>query len=266
MISLIEENYKKIENNENYIEFLRIYELLKKTPIDLFLLESYVNKILSKHFILIGKLKKKPKNFGFGMSVLFLGTDGTGKTTLVRALDEKLNLKTKQLYLGTANEYWILNFIKKLNNFQSKNIFLNKLHYIFFTGICFPIELGIRTFLANINGKFKVILIDRFPGYPFLNSNLLINKIYSFILPKPDLIVFLKGDALEISRRKVELNKEKTIQNMIKFEKLAKFLSNDKYISIDTTKKSIEESIFIVKTKIFSIKKIYNILGKIDIE
>ena len=261
-LNLIQSNLDEIKKNNFYNEFIKINELLKKNSKNLVLHKNYSEIIKSKHFVKSRVLNKKKMNYGHGMNVLFLGTDGSGKTSLIKILEDNLNLKTKKLYLGMGEDNCHFNIIKKFKNINPKNYLLKKIKSLIFTILLFPIELLLRIIVSKINSKYKIILIDRFPGYPLLSSNIFIKNIYKLILPKPDIVIFLKGDETVISKRKTKLNELQTKKNTIKFEKLAELLLPSNYISIDTTNLSIEQTMFTVKKNIFCHKKIKNLLHK----
>lgn len=203
---------------------------------DILKVSNIAKKILEESFSKTNvRLRRKKRNKGgMGLSVLLLGTDGTGKSTLVEGVANSLPFKSDKLYFGTGEEGWVYPAAKKLNFCKGGKVIscLNKV-------LSLPLELITRKLLKVKNGKYKVILIDRVPGWAVLDRRL--NLIYHRILPRIDIVFFLTGDSKVLATRKSERSYESTIKEDAKFRKVAEKLSSGKYIELDTTKLSINE-------------------------
>jgi len=187
------------------------------------------------------KFQYKKYKFGLGNTILFLGPDGAGKTSLIDAFSSSLSLKHNKLYLGMGADGWILRSVKWLK-FNSKNSFVRWLPLGFlFKYLGFPLELLSRQFKVSKYSKNRIVLIDRYPGYVFLYGKVT-PYLYSLILPKPDLIILLTGDAKQIAARKPnETTEARTISEIKKWRKVAIKLDPSRIIEIDTTKNDIDQ-------------------------
>lgn len=179
--------------------------------------------------------------FGLGFTVLFLGADGTGKTTLVKALQKEIPLKNKILYLGMGKKGWLLKSVQKYQNFCQEILWAGRFRFgLLFSWVLLPLELSMRRLKTSIGGKYAVIFIDRFPGWPFVNGGP-IKWLYRYILPRPDLIVLLGGDPETIfSRKPDETTPERVEKELKKWAIVANRIDASKIFKIDTTHKDIQ--------------------------
>lgn len=169
-------------------------------------------------------------NFSYGYTVLVLGTDGTGKTSLISNLNNISPVETKNMYLGTGDGGWVLDTVKKMHNSSKKRI-LQKV----FKNIILPLEFSLRVIRGKKNGKHKLILIDRFPGWAILSNSKLTKTIFKVILPKPQLVIFLYGDAHQIYERKKERDVKSILKDTSKFRKVANLVSDNNVFEVNTT-------------------------------
>jgi len=206
-------------------------------------LENAIKHYFDKKYSLntFGKFIYKKYKFGLGNTILFLGPDGVGKTSLIDSLSSSLSLKHSKLYLGMGADGWILRSVKWLK-FNSKNSFVSWLPLGFlFKYLGFPLELLSRQFKVSKYSKNRIVLIDRYPGYVFLYGKVAL-YLYSLILPKPDLIILLTGDAKQIAARKPnETTEARTISEIKKWREVAIKLDPSRIIEVDTTKNDIDE-------------------------
>ena len=201
---------------------------------------------------------KKKYNIGWGAKILFLGTDGAGKSTLIKAVKEKLLLKNKQLYLGTGEHGWTSTQMKKLLQWKSRNKIINKLYGFFKTYFLLPVEFLLRIVPVKIKSKYSVVLIDRIPGKIFLENSKHKQLLYKSILPKPDLVFFLNARPEILQERKpLEFSTERSLADIEKFRKVADKISGGNYISIDTSNLSISEATDLILSEIYKNHKVY---------
>jgi len=187
--------------------------------------------------------KDKKRRSGLGFCLLFLGTNGSGKTTLINQITKSLNFKISKLYLGQKD--WALKFVGGLYSKGGDIPVLNLLNIYFF----YPLDLLLRVFRVRRFSKFRLVLIDRIPGFAFLGNKIILS-IYKVVMPKIDLFILLDGSPEKIWERKKEHSLEKVKADMLKWRKVADRLPSPKLI-VDTTSNSPEESAAIVIREIF---------------
>lgn len=179
------------------------------------------------------------------MLITILGPDGTGKTTLAKALAENIE-GLNYFYFGGSNEsrkyYFFESFIKS----DLRNIFLRT----------------IRKFLRLVNdlyvfqiAKKSNIISDRCPIDNYIITKIQGRKIryyYYLVLllsPNPDFVILLNGDPDIIFKRKKELS----ISNIRQYIQLYQKYLNDKkihYCMIDTVQNDIKNTLRIAKSKL----------------
>ena len=214
---------------------------------------------ISKKFIFIKEVEKTIENFFYkkfyipnychakfsSNIILFLGSDGVGKTTLIKNIQNLLKSKTFYTHMGISKRYWYSDFLK--------NIFMKKhFKYTFFKNLVLLMDLYLKVLMIKRNIKKHFILIDRYPGYIFFLGSFF-RFFCKIILPKPDLIFLITASSKSRKIRKpLEYKKDEA-----KWIRLAKFL-NVKSFKLDSTtltkKAMAEKSVKII----FSDKKFYN--------
>lgn len=175
-------------------------------------------------------------------NILFLGADGSGKSSLINDMAKQLKIKNKQFYFGERN--WVFHINSYL--VLSSNIAL-RIIYNWFT---FPLDLYVRNKRLSSYSNGKVALIDRFPGFPFIKNGMM-RKIYDYCLPRINTIVLLSGDPEIFVSRKPEVSVDKNFSDQNKFFKVSKLVSSNKVINIDTSKNGITESGQILINELF---------------
>ena len=179
-------------------------------------------------------------------SVLFLGCDGTGKSTLVKSVKERILVPTNILYGGVGEAGFKKTSIYSIREKIKKFRFSGKLRlHKFWLLFIFPLELNLRFWRKKDFKKRKLILIDRLPDFSFKKNEWgIIKRLYKKILPKPDLVVLLTAsDESLIKRKPNELSLEK-VQKKKKLELLiADYCQNNgtKVIILKTDELTVEE-------------------------
>jgi len=181
------------------------------------------------------------KFFGRSNCILFLGSDGVGKTTQINFFQKKTFFKTFICSFGLSEKSWALNFnlllFKKLSKYPKiKNLIL------IFDLIIRKIKL--LRYLPN-----RLILIDRFPGYLLLQRNLYYYFL-KILLPSPDLIVVVHAsNKIRKKRKPLEIKNDQH-----KWIKIAKKLKYN-YIVVNTSNKSISKINNLISKKFLKNKK-----------
>lgn len=168
-------------------------------------------------------LRKKSNSAKYRL-VLFMGPDGSGKTTLIKLLAESTPQKFKMLYMGNPGERHARSIGIKAQGYIWRN-WVNKTRSSSPLGllsriICHLFRIYnlwaqiIKCLLRNPN---LTILLDRYTYDYFLRNTHtrfygLQKIIYYYLFPKPDLIVSLIGNPEVISQRKAELSAEEVVE------------------------------------------------------
>lgn len=195
--------------------------------------------------------------------ITFVGSDGSGKSTLVERLKYFSPVFRTQIYLGWRGYYF-----KSLEKLEKKSLSANKtvksisdrLRFILFNSLL-PIDLFIRFLKIKKNAEYGIIISDRYPlpkKYSGRSRLMPIQKIWAkftlgltyFLLPKPSLLFILTGDAKKLWERKKEGSFNKLldeIERSLEAKKVFKCQS----VTIKTDC-SIEESFNKVYQSLFS--------------
>jgi thymidylate kinase len=183
--------------------------------------------------------------------ISFMGVDGSGKSTLIKKLNERLkksSLKIKNLHL---RPYFFLTDTSTVNSNphdqklpSSQLISLIKILKWFFIYHIF--------FIMNLNKKNQLIIFDRYA------HDLLIDKIrYRFnlpkkltklilnLFPKPHLWIVLKAPIKVIEKRKKELSTKELKRQMNEYINFSKKKKN--VIILDTNNKKYKNISLIIK-------------------
>ncbi|MCP2043996.1 hypothetical protein [Pontibacter sp. HSC-36F09] len=201
----------------------------------------------------------KFRRFGYGMKVLFLGTDGAGKSTLIEEVEQKLNLKTNKLYLGMGENGWTSPWVKSLYNQRLRPKVLDKAFSFLKSFIVLPAELLLRQVPVKLRSRYSIVLIDRLPGAYLMDKAYGKSLLYRSILPTPDLVFFLYASPEVLVKRKPEENTlERSQVDIDKFRQVADLVSAGQYIGIDTSSISISEATDAIISEIYKSRKVYD--------
>ena len=188
--------------------------------------------------------------------ISFMGVDGSGKSTLIKKLNERLkksSLKIKNLHL---RPYFFLTDTSTVNSNphdqkppSSQLISLIKILKWFFIYHIF--------FIMNLNKKNQLIIFDRYAHdllidrirYRHSLSLKLTRKILDYF-PEPDLWVFLKAPINILEKRKRELPRKELKSQGKKYIEFAKTRNN---VLLLNTRKSINSNVSLIEKRINSI-------------
>lgn len=185
-------------------------------------------KITKKGISLKDKLLRKIKLFGQPkFAILFLGADGAGKSTTIKALEQYLDIPYKELYGGVGEKGWsnflTLWFYKKITN--SYILKKTQIARLFMYNI-FPLEILLRRLSTINNGKNILLFIDRTPPLIKSRSKIISNMFY-YLFHKPNLVIKLTAPIdILCDRKPEELTKEIALQKTKEDDKLFLFYKN----------------------------------------
>ncbi|MHC2993167.1 hypothetical protein OB13_16860 [Pontibacter sp. HJ8] len=221
-----------------------------------------LQSILTPYFKHSRQRMTRSKNYlryGYGLTVLFLGTDGAGKTTLLEAVEKKLNLKTSKLYLGMGEDGWTRPWVKNIYNHRFSVKIADQMLSALKSYLILPAELLIRQIPVKLRSRYSIVLIDRVPGAHLIEKKTGKSILYKSILPKPDLVFFLYADPEVLMKRKPQENTfERSKADLIKFRTVADTVSSGNYISIDTSGLTIDEARDLIISEIYKSHKVYD--------
>lgn len=223
----------------------------------IFELNKYFSVKKTYHLINISKLYRLIKQPGF--TIAFIGTDGSGKSTMIKNIIPTLN---DAFHNSVYYEHMRPNLFPSIaelfdNNYQEKNItitnphasstsgfFVSLLRWFYYTldytfGFyfkIFPIK-AIRSSVWIFDRYYYDYLID--PKRSRIKLPKFIFKFGMFFIPEPDIVFCLGADPKNIQNRKPELpiGEVKRQVNLLK-----KFCNNHKRSFWIDTDKDIEDS------------------------
>lgn len=179
------------------------------------------------------------------MLVTILGPDGTGKTTLAKALADKTD-GLDYVYFGGSNESRKYRIFERFIKSELNNIFLRVVRKVLRV---------INDFDIYYQAKKNHIISDRCPIDNYIITKIQDRKIrhYYYVIllfsPNPDLVILLNGDAEIIFKRKEELS----VNEIRKYIKCYQEYLNNKqinYCMIDTVENDIENTLRIAKSEL----------------
>lgn len=207
--------YKELIKIINNRELITDREYYKKLAINL--RKNYppckANSILELWQKLKIRLSQYKNLFNKINLIVFIGVDGSGKTTLINKLREKSPVFKTQLYLGWNNYFfkWIGKLNRRTNFFSKKARKLADRILFFIFHLLLPFDFLIRYLRAKSQAKYGIIISDR---YPLPKKNFGIYRKLSlsftyFLLPRPSMLFIIDADPEKIWKRKKEGNYEK---------------------------------------------------------
>jgi thymidylate kinase len=162
-------------------------------------------------------------------TILFLGTDGAGKTSITTELKKKLP-ESKWHYFGLKQHAY--SFIE---NYYQKTGISNRLYkYV----LC-PLDLHKRKKQLT---KGTINIIDRFPGWAFYNASWVTSLLYRLALPKIDAVVYLNVSAEKIAERKGITDTAHISKELTKWTAVFNTIKANHKFELDTSHTTLEKS------------------------
>ena len=175
-------------------------------------------------------------------TVVILGTDGVGKTSLAQSLENGVPGGAERLYLGMSfDEKWAVPPARAIYaaHLRCQGRILRALTGALFWYLLFPLELIVRRIALSSKGSGSILLVDRLPGRPFLRGGLFLH-CYRLLLPRPDWTILLVGEPATVASRKPgETNVGRTKREMTKWETVARNTGMRRFLRIDTTENDL---------------------------
>jgi len=267
---------KKLDKNdlslENFLHLKKLYE------VDKLLIDEYLKKFFSSNYQIVSNIfqennfhkieqyrEKLIRNFystktfnikriffnfirtikrvlhPTGISIAFLGPDGSGKSTIINAiLEENMPFRRK--------DYFHLKPIKSKNSstkeivtnpheyqlYLKSKSYLKLLYFVYQYNIGWVrniINLQIRSSLIIFDRYFDDILVD-YRRYRY-GGNIAVAKLICFVIPKPEIYFILTTNADTIYKRKQEVTFVELKRQIVEYEKL---VDNKRYFHINVNK------------------------------
>jgi thymidylate kinase len=188
-----------------------------------------------------------------GIFIIILGCDGVGKTSLITKLVQASKLNHPSLVRGYKYFHFAPFFMyQSVNpkatipnqeqpyNFIISFIKIIYLYFIFWLGYMFTAKLHlVRATGIIIDRYFYDILVD--PGRYRIKLPKIIIKLFSKIVPKPELTFIITADHKQIYERKKEIQLDQINKIQNKYIELNKFIKNS-YL-IDNSKDLLKSEI-----------------------
>lgn len=201
-----------------------------------------------------------------GVLVVIVAPDGTGKSTLIKALSEALiplPLKVENVYFGVRTPFLPTKKLSRYLRYGRKSIvessggstpepyrtkslanFLGAAHNL--VDQFFRYWLFVRPSLA----RGRIVLCDRYffdamtnPAPGFLNS--MLEFVMEHFVPSPDLTIVLYGDADEIHSRKPELSAAEIKRQLEQYSVLCQHPYNGVKVAVDKLPDEIAHNLVI---------------------
>jgi thymidylate kinase len=274
LLKLAKENKNRLaEVEKDFDEKIRliIHALFEKYNFndfekDMILMTEYVRKEANTNRLTVWKIIKtyflklymifRPVDL-----VVFVGVDGSGKTTLIKKLEDFSPIFRTKVYFG-QDQYFFKYLYSLSSSTKFSNAIIQNLSYrlkFFAFSIAFPFDILFRYLKAKIKNKYGIVIADRYPlpkqfsvksKIPFqrICHKLSLRLIY-LLLPRPKIVFILTGDPIRIWERKKERNYEKFLFDMKGCHRASDLFPKESVlVSVDH---SIDESLGQIKNGLF---------------
>jgi len=246
-----EGNWKDLERRSNVLRLILLFKSLSRLLSQSRNCLNYFRAQMKRYFI-------NPH----GLFIVFLGPDGSGKTTTAKLLlkseiAKKLFQKKSYFhghfsYLPELKKISLLFKIKK-NSIRKGKVALPLKPLGAFRSMLYPCYYGLSYFLGNLfvwreRARSGLIVFDRY-FYDYFIQILYercprwVLNLIAHVIPKPDIIIYLKNDSSEIYNRKPELPKNEIGRQARICEHLVKNIKNSITIETSINKETVIEMV-----------------------
>lgn len=172
-------------------------------------------------------------------TLAIIGVDGTGKSSVIKALENEYGDKCIITYMGYRS--FEDPKIEELQNIPSSSIITKIVKYIYVVFLTYKCYLN-RYKLSVKTGRY--VIFDRYVHEIYINAHgvmkLVYTLLYKYLYPNPSKIVYLYCPVDESLKRKDDITDIMLFKNMKeRFDK--KFLHNKKCLCLDSSVYSTQE-------------------------
>lgn len=202
---------------------------------------------------LLSRIKSRVSKFFTRDAIVFMGPDGSGKSSLTEIFSSLQWPKIKIQYMGPLRIECINPILRPLLLFfvdlrsRSSKISILGILSRFFCAIFTYIDF-IERYIKNkyFVGSGGIVIYDRYPYDMYFRNPTLINKIiYINLFIKPKFIFLCGGDGFKINQRKPELSPD-AINNTTELYKKIFSKNKDNYVFIDTVSNDINKTVSLI--------------------
>jgi thymidylate kinase len=226
---------------------------------------KYLFIVVSSRLGILGKSRQ-------GKLIIFIGLDGSGKSTLINSLSRRLKngfVPLKFKYLGSKITLLqrIMRFARKKQNKDSnkkKLISIDrrpKLLRLFLT-LYYAFEYLFRSIgeILFIKSQNNLVIYDRGFYDKLIIRDKDFDELYLKLLPKPDVVVFVTGETEKLWERKKEFPIDTYREMASSYENIAEILENRgiDVLRVNSVQNSEDQSANLVMDKINKIFKNYD--------
>ena len=245
--------------NKRWDELTRLNKDIKRSIKEKYLSSSY--KKIIYNFTNISFKLKRYINYN-GVMIAFIGTDGSGKSTIIENLPKVLGRTFDESQIKYY--HWRPKYLKSLKGDKNLNVNVSEPHskkpygkvLSFLKFMYFNLDYIIGYWLSvKVHlGKNELVIFDRYyydylvDKYRYrLNLNDKIIKWTMRVIPKPHITFLLTGTPKVLYERKKEISLGEVEKQVNKVEKLKDILPDSKIINVD---KNISDVVFEVAMNI----------------
>jgi thymidylate kinase len=219
--------------------------------------DSFGNMDIPKRSF-IKRIKRRLMSiFSRDRAIVFLGPDGSGKSTIISSLVKIQWPMTRSQYMGPSRYEdmarpfeFLMKRLLSLSNRYSKKHTIGAFSRIGWNIVCY--FDFIERFYRHVwfMGSGGLVLIDRYACDMYFRKSTLWNEIlFLKLFPKPRFVYLCAGDAHKIYQRKPEELRIKDIENVIMLYRQKFTHYNIQYLELNTTEYSLSKILeLIVKT------------------
>lgn len=258
----ISEKVYELIVNKRWKKLIELNGDIKRSIKDIYLSSTY-KKIRYNLANISFKLKRCINHNG--IMIAFIGTDGSGKSTIIENLPKVLGRTFDESQIKYY--HWRPKYLKSPKGDKNSNVNITEPHskkpyskvvsFLKFMYFNLDYILGYWFSVKVHLGKNELVIFDRY-YYDYLvdkrryrlNLNDKLIKLAMKVIPKPDITLLLIGTPEILYERKKEISLEEVKKQIIKVKKLGNIISKNEIINVD---KNIDEVTFDVAKSIVNV-------------